>query len=89
MNRPCKPVFFNLFEVAEPEMSSESFAEPKINLKKLRGTQMALKKFAEPKLPSKNFAETPNVNTGKNRNAILTKKHSQPTNNVIYVKIRE
>jgi hypothetical protein len=41
-------VFFNLFVVAEPEMSSKSFAEPKMSLKKLRGTQIALKKFAEP-----------------------------------------
>jgi len=41
-------VFFNLFDVAELEMSSKSFAEPKMSLKKLRGTQIALKKFAEP-----------------------------------------
>jgi hypothetical protein len=51
-------VFFNLFEVAEPERSSKNFAEPKMSFKKLCGTQIALKKIAEPKSPSINFAET-------------------------------
>ena len=38
--RHSKAVFFNLFEVAEPKMTSQNFAEPKLPSKKLRGTQI-------------------------------------------------
>jgi hypothetical protein len=40
-SRTPRAVFFNLFEVAEPKMTSKKFAEPKF----------CKKNFAEPKLP--------------------------------------
>jgi hypothetical protein len=36
----CRPVFFNLFQVAEPKITSKNFAEPKL----------PSKNFAEPQL---------------------------------------
>ena len=53
-----KPVFFNLFEAAEPKMTPKNFAEPKLPSEKLRGTQITLRKTSRnPNYPQKNFAE--------------------------------
>ena len=46
-------VFFNLFEVAEPKMTSNNFSEPNLSSKKLCGTQMALKIFLKNPIFSK------------------------------------
>ncbi len=53
MYRVSNAVFFNLFEVAEPKMSSKNFAEPKMSSKNFEEPKMSSKKLANPNFSQK------------------------------------